>query len=153
METLTEMVKSYLDSQEWHYQINEAKEVGDDNVISLGFNLEHERISVYILLDETSMTYRIRSMPDLNKPIEEDFGILKAVNQYNSKRAFIKLTLDKDNDLCFGMDGIIYDLNKGMKYFVADLDIVLKEVDNETAQILRHAEHKSVGVFAKLFGR
>lgn len=89
METLTEMVKLYLDSQEWDYQINEAKEAGDDNVIGLKFELEHEKVSVYILLDETSMTYRIRSMPELNKPIEEDFGILKAINQYNNKRAFI----------------------------------------------------------------
>lgn len=153
METLTEMVKSYLDSQEWHYRISEAKEVDDDNVIYLGFDLEHESVKVFISLDDKALEYRITCNPELGRKLEEDLGILKAINQYNCKRAFIKLALNKNNDLCFVIDGIILDLNQEKKFFVSDFNAILENADNENAQILRHAEHKSGGVLSKIFGK
>lgn len=153
METLTEMVKSYLDSQELKYVFEEAEEEDDRNGFYLGINHEHEYLKVLISLDDKRSTYAIICVPDLEKTVEAELEILKAINAYNCRRSFIRLVLKSNGELCFAIEGVIQDISQGEKIFIEDFIAVLEDADKETAQILRHAEHKSGGVFAKLFGR
>lgn len=112
--------KTQADSFEWALMAHELKyeRKGDEEqpLFELGFgggDFKYNHVSIFVVFDSDGASVQLVSSPIARIPIEKTSGMLLAINDVNCRFRWVKMYLDRDNDLVAEADLIIDEYTAG----------------------------------------
>lgn len=143
-EKVEDMIKKFFDSQEWKYRMY----TDEDSVITfkLAFDSNNEKLKVRIDVYPDDYMYNIIGGADTKIPVNCIDRAIWAINEYNRKSNIVCGCIEDDGTVIFWLGRNTDGNSFSKEAFKADFDMVLKHVDNETAQIFKQATIKQKNV-------
>ena len=91
---------------------------GDEEqpLFELGFgggDFKYNHVSIFVVFDSDGASVQLVSSPIARIPIEKTSGMLLAINDVNCRFRWVKMYLDRDNDLVAEADLIIDEYTAG----------------------------------------
>ena len=134
---IEDVIKGYFDKQEWHYRMY----TDEDSIITfrLGFNGDNEKLMLKVDVVPDNAIYHIVCQSE-TKLLQENInnGII-AMNNYNLKAHVVSGCIGTEGNIIFWLGRNIDGNTFSEQAFAVDFDRVIKETDDETAQIYKQA--------------
>ena len=112
--------KTQADSFEWALMAHELKyeRKGDEEQPQFelgvgGGDFKYNHVSIFVVFDSDGASVQLVSSPIARIPIEKTSGMLLAINDVNCRFRWVKMYLDRDNDLVAEADLIIDEYTAG----------------------------------------
>ncbi len=139
MYAVTLMIKSFFDKNEWKYDLKQDEDRKID-VLNTGFTLSNESVSMRVIVYRENDIYQVAATSDSTVPLSSINGGLRAINEFNGLSRAVGGYLDPDKgDIVFfkgtNTDGLTF----SEEAFCADMELVMRVTDQETAQIIKKA--------------
>ncbi|MBD5296815.1 MAG: hypothetical protein HDS21_01870 [Bacteroides sp.] len=141
MDPITETIKSYFDSKEWKYRLEEKSySKGTYYVFDLTLRGNNETIDIIIIVDSNRDLLLLNCFPRVRFSPENRLGAITAVNEYNSDANLISTCINKHGDLVFSFHIYTGGINIiSEETFGFEFELLFDAANEETAHIYKRA--------------
>ena len=134
---MTTMIRGYFDSRQWKYRMYTE----EDSVVSfiLVFKDDNEEVRFRVVVMPNSNMYQIIGQLNIVIPTPNIDAGIRAINNYNFRARIVSGCVSDEGNIIFWLgrntDGGTFSEDA----FSLDFDMVMREVDYESAQIFKKA--------------
>lgn len=131
------VIKGYFDKQEWHYRMY----TDEDSIITfrLGFYGDNEKLMLQVNVLPNNDIYQISCRSDTKLPQNIISNGIIAMNDYNLRANVVSGCISPEGNIIFWLGRNTDGNTFSEQAFSIDCDMVIKEADDETAQIYKQA--------------
>lgn len=141
-QTIEDVIKGYFDKQGWHYRMY----TDEDSIITfrLGFNGHNEKLTLQVNVLPDNAIYEIIGQSETTLSHEVINAGIIAINNYNLMARVVNGCISHEGDIIFWLGRNIDGNTFSEQAFAVDFDMVVRETDDETAQIYKLAYNQNL---------
>ena len=144
MNPITETIKSFFDSNNWHYDLELASDSEETNdqadIFIISMNGKHEQLDCKIIIEHANHCLLIMCSPRTHLYPENIPGALQAINEFNLRSKFVIGSITEKGNIIFSLGVYTGGINiLSEQTFSIEFDLVTDAADDMTAHIYKKA--------------